>query len=77
MRYPEPLYFFKFLTNNSYGTQHTSGKEGEVLHTMKNKLHSFIVDLPICNSYLIQTKAQETGVIYSVMVEQLCIKQAV
>lgn len=27
MRYPEALYFLKFLTNNSYGTQHTSGKE--------------------------------------------------
>lgn len=35
---------------------------------------SYIVILSICqfcNSYLIQTKAQETGIIYSVMVEQL------
>lgn len=44
------------------------------MHTRKNKLHSNIVNLPIRNSYLIQPKAYETGIIQSVTVQQLCIK---
>lgn len=77
MRYPEALYFF-FNFSQIILTELNIhlGNKLKFCIQWKTSYIGILVNLPIRNSYLIQTKARETGVIYWVMVEQLCIRQA-